>query len=388
MRRVEKKTGRPLRRRWFFRIVLPICLILSLYVLQRILIHFPAVGETYAKTGFIFFSFIPAKISSLVPISLSEVFIITLALSSPILIAWMIIRIRRACKQKRGKKCFFNIGSATAWILFLVYFLFMLLHGLNFTRYSLDEKLGFGKRKYSVEELQEVFAWVISGLNESREKCEEDENGVVTYPGGRYAFLSDLSDLYEESAKKFPTLKGNSARPKPVMVSHYWSYTYIVGLFFPFFAEPNINDDVPFVEMMYNACHEMSHLHGYAVENDANLAALVIALSSDCPELRYCGYYEAVELIIKDMVIAYNKDNDSLQEFLSRYPTVSGYFRDFNDARKYWLSIDPPEIVEKVSNAANDAYLKANQQKEGVKSYNMPTSIVADYYFIFVKGES
>ena len=113
----------------------------------------------------------------------------------------------------------------------------------------------------------------------------------------------------------------------------------------------------------------------------------MIALSSDCPELRYCGYYEAVELIIKDMVIAYNKDNDSLQEFLSRYPTVSGYFRDFNDARKYWLSIDPPEIVEKVSNAANDAYLKANQQKEGVKSYNMPTSIVADYYFIFVKGE-
>ena len=99
MRRVEKKTGRPLRRRWFFRIVLPICLILSLYVLQRILIHFPAVGETYAKTGFIFFSFIPAKISSLVPISLSEVFIITLALSSPILIAWMIIRSRRACKQ-------------------------------------------------------------------------------------------------------------------------------------------------------------------------------------------------------------------------------------------------------------------------------------------------
>ena len=145
MRRVAKETGRPVWRRWFFRIVLPICLILLLYFIQRILIHFPAVGETYAKTGFIFFSFIPAKISSLVPISLSEVFIITLALSSPILIAWMIIRIRRACKQKRGRKCFFNIGSATAWILFSVYFLFMLLHGLNFTRYSLDEKLGFSR---------------------------------------------------------------------------------------------------------------------------------------------------------------------------------------------------------------------------------------------------
>ena len=388
MQRVSKETGKPTAKRWFFRIILPLALMLLLYVIQSILIHFPSVGETYAKTGFVFFSYLPAKISSLVPISLSEVFVISLVLSLPILIAWMVIRIRRACKKKRGKKCFFNIGSATAWILFSIYFLFMLLHGLNFTRYSLDETLGFGKRNYTVEELQEVYAWVISGLNESRESCTEDKNGVVTYPGGKYAFLSDLSDLYEKSAKNFPMLKGNSARPKPVMVSHYWSYTYIVGLYFPFFAEPNINIDVPFVELMYNACHEMSHLHGYAVENDANLAALIIALSSDCPELRYCGYYESVKLIIKDLVIAYNKDTENLQKFMSRYPAAGGYFRDFADAQKYWLSIDPPEIVEKVSNATNDAYLKANQQKEGVKSYNMPTSIVADFYFIFVKGES
>ena len=371
---------------WFFGIVLPLLLVLFLYILQAVLMSFPSVGENYAKTGFVFFSFLPAKISSLFPISLAEIFVVTLVLSIPILIAWFVIRIRRAVKAQRGKKFFFNVGRAAAWTLFGIYFLFMLLQGMNYTRYSLDEKLGFGRRQYTVEELQEVYAWVINGLNETRLQCPEDENGVVTYPGGKYAFLSDLQDLYEDSAKKFPQITGNSARPKPVALSHYWSYTYIVGLYFPFFAEPNINVDVPFVEMAYNACHEMSHLHGYAVENDANLAGLIIALSSDCPSLRYSGYYEAVGLIIKDLLIAYNNDRDGLSEFLSHYPAVDGYFRDFRNGTAYWETIDPPKIVEDVSNAANDTYLKANKQKEGVKSYNMPTSTVADYYFLYVKG--
>ena len=374
-------------KRWFFGIVLPILLITFLSILQSVLMNFPSVGEAYAKSGFVFFSFLPAKISDLIPISLAEIFVVTLILSSPILIAWLVIRIRRAVKAGRGKKYFYNVGRVTAWGLFAIYLLFMLLHGLNYTRYSLDEELGFGKRTYTLEELQEVYAWVISSINETRPQCTEDENGVLSYPGGKYAFLSDMKDLYEKSAEKFPQIRGNAARPKPVYFSHYWSYTYIVGLYFPFFAEPNINVDVPFVEMAYNACHEMSHLHGYAVENDANLAGLLIALESDCPELRYSGYYESVGLIIKDLQIAYNKDREALSKFLSQYPVVGGYFRDYTNGVSYWETIDPPKIVEDVSNATNDAYLKANKQKDGVKSYNMPTSTVADYYFTYVKGQ-
>ena len=64
-----------------------------------------------------------------------------------------------------------------------------------------------------------------------------------------------MEDLYEEAAKDFPMIKGNPARPKSVMLSHYWSYTDIVGLYFPFFAEANVNTDLPLVCQFYNACH-------------------------------------------------------------------------------------------------------------------------------------
>ncbi|MBR5937249.1 MAG: DUF3810 domain-containing protein [Clostridiales bacterium] len=375
-------------KRWIFGIVLPLLLILFLYLLQMILMHFPSIGEAYAKSGFIVFSYIPAKISSLVPISLTEVFIVTLVFSSPLLIAWLVIRIRRAVKEKSGKKFFFNFGRVVAWVLFSLYTIFMLLHGLNYTRYSLDDKLGFGQRKYSVEELMEVTEWVISELNSAREACAEDENGVMTYPGGVPHLLSDMEDIYEDASKKIPQIKGVSARPKNVMLSHYWSYTYITGMYFPFFVEANINTDVTFAEMIYTICHEMSHLHGYAVENDATLAGLLVALSSDCPEVRYSGLREALELILMDLAIAFNNDSEGLDEFMRAHPVHLGYFRDSEAINNYWDSIDPPKIVSDVSSATNNAFLKANQQKDGVKSYNMPTSIMADYYFTFVKGES
>ncbi|MBR5057728.1 MAG: DUF3810 domain-containing protein [Clostridiales bacterium] len=379
---------KPSWKRWIFGIILPVVLIVFLYVLQMILTKFPSVGEAYAKGPFLVFSFLPSKISNLFPISLTEVFVVTLVFSSPILIAWLVIRIVRAVKEKRGKKYFFNAGRVLAWAMFGIYLWFMLLHGLNYTRYSLDDELGFGERKYTVEELEEVFIWVVNGLNESRAACEEDENGVATYPGGTLAFLNDVEDLYEESAKDFPMIKGNSARPKFVALSHYWSYTDIVGMYFPFFAEANVNTDIPLVSQFYNACHELSHLHGYAVENDANLAAILVCLNSDCPQLRYAGFREAFDLIWDDLWIAFGNDREGYVEFMQTQYLLEGYFVDTDAIHAYWDSIEPPKIVEEISDATNDAYLKANQQKDGVKSYNMPTSTVADYYFTYVKGRS
>ena len=368
--------------------ILPLLLIGALLLLQKILMGFPAVGEGYARYIFPVLSFIPVKLSSLVPISLTEVFVVTLVLSSPILIAWLVIRIRRAVKEKRGRKFFFKFGRAVAWGLFIVYALFMLLHGLNYTRKPLEDSLQFGTRKYTVEELQEAYVWVIDGLNSARSACPEDARGVITYPGGVRALLSDLQTLYENAAEKLPEITGNAGRPKPVALSHYWSYTYIVGMYFPFFGEPNINVDVDISEVFFTALHEMSHMHGYAVENDANLAAMLIGINSECPQLRYCGYCEALDLIFMDLAIAYNEDSEGFETFVTKHPIVDGYFRDYEAREAYWETIRPPQLISDVSEATNDTFLKVNQQEEGVKSYNMPTSNVADYYFTHVKGKA
>ena len=373
-------------KKWGIGIFLPILIIIFLYLLQTILVHFPSIGEGYCRTVFVWVSFLPVTVTSLFPVSLSEIVVISGVFCAPLLLALWVIHLVRAVKNKGGKRFFFRSGRIVAWVLCGLYFIFMLFHGLNYTRYSLDEKLGFGQKKYTIEEIQEAYIWVVTELNCARENCPEDENGVLTYPGGYEASLSDIKDLYEESAVHFPQIKGNTARPKPVAVSHYWSYTNIVGMYFPFLAESNINVDVPFPALPSTVCHELSHLHGYAVENDADLAGMLIGLYSSCPQVRYGGLCDALDLVWSDLLTAYNKDTKGFEEFVGQYPICDGYFRDQEAMSKYWEGINPPKIVEKASEKANDTFLKINQQEEGVNSYAMPTSTVADFYFLYVRS--
>lgn len=376
---------RSLLKKWGFGIVLPLILIVVTFLIQKILVAHPSIGEAYARGPYRVISFLPAKFFSLVPISITEIFLVSLVLTSPFLLAWLVVRIVRAIKEKRGKKYFFLAGRITAWVLFSIYALFMLMYGINFTRYPLEESLGFGKRNYTVDELKEVYVWVVDNMNAARLACEEDENGVVTYPGGYTAFLHDMKDLYEESAKNIPQIVGNSGVPKRVALSHYWSYTDIVGMYFPFFAEPNVNVDVCMSEAFFTACHEMSHLHGYAVENDANFAAMLIGMNSSCPQLRYAGFAWAFNLIYMDLAIAFNDDAEGFDAFISEHPITDGYYRDGQAEHEYWISIEPPQIVTEMSSASNDTFLKINQQEDGEASYQMPTSNVADYYYTHVK---
>lgn len=381
-----KKSSVKILKKWILGVILPVILIGGLYFLQKILLHFPRVGEAYSTTFYVWLTFIPSKIVSLIPISLTEVLVVTTIFSSPLLIAWFLVRFVRALKKKEGKRFWFRTVRILAWVLCILYADFMLFHGLNYTRRTLPASLGFGQRDYSVEELEEVYAWVVSELNATRMQCTENEKGVLDYPGGVNGFLKDVPKIYQESALTFPSIAGNVGRPKPVALSHYWIYTDIVGMYFPFFAECNVNKDVQMVEMIGHAFHEVSHLNGYAVENNANLASLVLRLNCDVPEVRYSALYEAVGMVEDDLSKALNGDRKKFREITGQASFCDGFFRDIEAVSEYWLSIDPPPLIQEVSNTVNDSFLKANQQEEGVKTYRMASSTLADYYYLYVKG--
>ncbi len=385
---VTKKSRRRTLKRWGIGIVLPVLLLVGLYFLQKFMLNFPKAGEVYTTTVYVWLTYIPAKLVSLIPISLTEVLVLTLAMSTPLLIAWFLIRMVRALKKKEGKKFWFRSARILAWGLCILYADFMLFHGLNYARRTLPESLHFGTRNYSVEELEQVYKWVVDELNATRARCMEDESGVMTYPGGINGFMKDVPELYRKSAVDFPSIAGNVGRPKPVAMSRYWIYTDIVGMYFPFFAECNVNKDVQMVEMIGHTFHELSHLNGYAVENNANLASLVLRLNSDVPEVRYTALYDAVGMVEEDLSKALNGDRKRFNEILNEVQFCDGFYRDLTAVSEYWLSINPPPLIQEVSNTVNDSFLKANQQEEGVKTYKMPTSTVADYYYIFLEGEA
>ncbi len=127
--------------------------------------------------------------------------------------------------------------------------------------------------------------------------------------------------------------------------------------------EANVNIDIPDYSIGSTMCHELAHLKGFIREDEANYVAYLACQASTNLELRYSGLMEA--LILSGNAL-YAKDADLYYKARALYS--DGVSRDLAANSLYWQEFkDKP-----VSNAAqkiNDAYLKANNQEDGVQSY-------------------
>jgi hypothetical protein len=346
-------------------------------MIPRILIHYPSVSEAYAMQVFPWISRPATFISSLIPISLTEVFVLFSAGSAVLWITWFVVRLVRSEHRKRllyrmvlSLFIMFSLASAS----------FILMHGINYTRLPLEKSLSLDASRWSEEELTEVTLWLEQQMNDTRSVLPEDENGCMLLHTSIAQSLSDAYEGLDRAGEVFPELSGSRVSAKPVALSHYWSYTGIAGMYFPFFGEANVNIDIPAIELPLTMCHEVSHTRGIAREQDANLASFLACIYSDRTDFQYSGYQYAFSYCMADLHFA---DIDAYQNIITKISDA--VFRDWQQEGAYWLQFEGP--VEQTSTEINDSYLKANQQEEGVRSYTLVTNLIIDYYFSYVKGK-
>ncbi len=361
--------------------ILPILLIiifgLCFLMLQTLLTHYPEAAEWYAIHLFPAVSFPMVFLNSLIPISLTEFALIAGIMIFPLLIAWFIYHAIRS--NKKG-----NYFYRTALIVAIVFSLsaasFSLMHGFNYSRIPLDVTLGIAPTNRSPEELEDVLSWIISSIIEEEKKLPKDEFGRSMLLTDMNQTLADGSVAMELAGSRFPVLSGNNALPKPVGISHYWSYTGIVGMYFPFFGEANINIDVPVYSIPMSICHELAHVRGIAREQDANLAAFIACISSDRADFRYSGYLFALGYIGGDLAAV---DMDAYKQLIETIPETP--WIDWQASADYWEQFEGP--VAEVSEEVNDTYLKANNQEAGIRSYSMVSGQIIEYYYKNESGE-
>ena len=345
-------------------------------LLPRILADYPKAAEDYARFVFPQITKIPVLISSSVPVSLTEIFLVSSLVWGVLLLIVFFISFARSPRKARFLRRFVCI---LACLYFLISASYTLQHGLLYDRYPLQESLGLETRQRTPEELSEVSSWLAGQIAELRTELPEDQNGCAKLTTSVEQTLSDGNTALDSASTQFPVLAGNMTRGKPVILSHLWSYTGITGMYFPFFAEANVNVDVPMYTMPFTICHELAHTRGIAREQDANLAAFLSCISSDRADFRYSGYQYAYLYCANDL---YYADPAQLASIASELP--SGAFRDWQSSTQYWKQFEGP--VQEASTKVNDSFLKANQQDQGVRSYSMVTDLIIDYYFTYVKG--
>ena len=177
----------------------------------------------------------------------------------------------------------------------------------------------------------------------------------------------------EKLGAKFPRLSGHYPLPKPLINSWLLSIQQVTGVYSPFTIEANYNRDIPYYDIPFTICHELSHLRGYMQEEEANFIAILATTDSDDAYFNYSGFVSA-------WVYAGNTlAGTNPEKFAELYNRINVYTRlDMQYNNDFWDRYET-EIAE-THEKLNDAYLKYNGQTAGVLSYGHVVDLMVAYY--------
>lgn len=266
-----------------------------------------------------------------------------------------------------------NYTSNMLVIASILYISFLSLWGLNYYRMPFASIAGLEVRPASVQELESLCRVLIERANSLRMNVDVNSEGIMDIPGSSRDILKDCYKGYELIEGKYPALSGSFGNPKPVLLSELMNYTGICGIYFPFTGEANVNISIPDCSLPSTASHEMAHQRGFAREDEANFISYLACTAHPDINFKYSGILLA---LTHSMNALHNNDESSYLKLTEGYS--EGVLRDLKAVNEFWDRYEGP--VELTSNKINNAYLKANKQKDGVKSYGrMVDLLIAEH---------
>lgn len=303
------------------------------------------------------------RLTGYLPFSVSEMLLYLLLLFA---VVWIAGRVFRKIAGGNLYSRFLNLFLLTA----VLAFLYVVNCGINYHRESFSVSSGILAEKYSADELADVCIWLTQELSDCSSKVERDEDGgmALDLPAEKNAVKA-----MEKLGQDYPELKGYFPKPKALVNSCILSIQDLSGIYSPFTIEANFNGDMQDYNIPFTACHELSHLRGFMQEQEANFIAFLACVKSGEDSFAYSGYLSGW---IQCMNVLYRTDYDTWEEVRKKLPSEAEADLALN--REFWAKYDG--AVAEVSNKVNDTYLKANGQKDGVKSYNRMVDLIVAYY--------
>ena len=306
-----------------------------------------------------------------IPVSVGEFVIIAFI---PFGIVVTIMAIVKTIRNSSGRgRRMLNYILNVLVLISVLYFAFVVTWDINYQRLPFSQIAGLDVRPATVGELTAVCESLIEHTNEFRSRVKEDSNGVMELSMSLPDTLKSAPEGYAEESRIYPELGGRYSSPKGVLFSRVMSMLGIQGIHNPLTQEANVNTEISACMIPSTACHEMAHQRGFAREDEANYISYLVCGKNPGDDFKYSGELLA---LIYSMNALYDSDRTEFNQLYGKYSP--GVVRDLSADREYWQSFKGP--VEKINSAVNDAYLKANKQVDGVKSYGrMVDLLIAQY---------
>lgn len=339
------------------------------FILNLLAKAFPiATSKYYSKGVYKALAGSLGRFFSIFPFSVAEVIIILLIVG---LMVFLFLLINKLVKSKGErlpiiKNTFVNLLA----IVSVVYFVFIVTCGINYHQPTFAKQYGLNIQKCSSSQLQDLALYLIDETNESRESLVKSENFSVSPKDAQQAMAS-FSD-------ETPILRGYTTVPKSVKSSYIMSHFNITGVYFPFTFEANINTHVTDYSVASTMLHELAHFKGFMKESDANFIAYLSGIKSGNPIFDYSSNMMALNYTLNACYKEFSKE-----EYASLYSLLSeGIKNDYRQSSEYWSQFETP--LTEVSESVNNAYLKANYQESGIKSYGEVVDSLIAYYLEYI----
>ncbi len=344
--------------------ILTILLVMQ-WAFLRIIAQYPAIIEKYYTLGlYVYISKFLSLLFGWIPFSVGDILYALLAVV-------VIINIYKTIKGKKlhFKNTLFKIGGFVS----IFFFIFHLNWGLNYFRQPVHKTLNFENERYTANELVDFTEKLILKINQVHLTITKNDTLVVEN-GLKKQEIKEISyNVYKQFQKKYPQFYHENLKAKYSLFSVPLTYMGFAGYLNPFTNEAQVNFLIPKNTYPMVICHELAHQVGIAPESEANFVGYLAATNSDDVYFNYSGYLMAIRFCLFEI---YQKDPKKFE--VLKIELNKGILKDIQQSEDFWKSYQ--NWSEKYFKTFYDSFLKANKQKDGIKSYNKVVLLLVNYH--------
>lgn len=257
-------------------------------------------------------------------------------------------------------------------VLSIAYFTFHFMWGFNYYREPLANKLDLTTTN-NFDDLILFTSKLIAKTNEIQMAITNDSLISVQVPYSQKEQFAKTIEGYKILTGELALFDYQAHSIKTSLFSTGLTYMGYAGYLNPFTNEAQVNGRLPSFRFPVVTGHEIGHQLGYSAENETNFIGYLVTANNPDPYFKYAAYAYALGYCLNDI---HRGDPEIFNELMqSLNPGVKANFQEMNS---FWISFENP--LEPIFKSSFNTFLKANNQTDGIKSYNKVVSLLIAYY--------
>ncbi len=333
-------------------------------ILVKWLGNYPSIIEEYYSLGiYPFISNVFRSLLGWIPFSVGDLIYLSLS----ILAIVYLYRNRRFILSNK-----IRFLRDIVMVLSIAYFTFHFMWGFNYYREPLYKKLELKETK-DFEELVVFTNTLVNRTNKLQKQLTKDTLKRVEIPYSQNEMFDKTIEGYQELSEDYGFLSYSKPSIKTSLFSTGLTYMGYAGYLNPFTNEGQVNGLLPNFRFPIVAGHEIGHQLGYSAENETNFIGYLVTANSSDPYFQYAAYAYALGYCLSDIRRGDPAVFDEM--FNGLHPGVRENFKEMS---VFWNKYENP--MEPVFKSVFNSFLKANNQTQGIQSYNAVVSLLVAYH--------